>query len=71
MTIIKGKHKEAYFAAVRAGLERDYEPMKCVFNEAILRTLRVDMAGLHRHPLGKTIQDQPRLRESPRSPKRK
>lgn len=68
---IKGKRKEAYFAAVRAGLERDYEPMKRVFSEAILRTLRVDKTGPRRSPPGEPIQDQPRSRESPRSPKRK
>jgi cell filamentation protein len=71
LAIIRGKRKEAYFGAVRAGLERDYEPMKRVFNEAILRTLRVDMAGQRQTPPGKPIQDQPWSRESPRSPKRK
>ena len=71
LAIIKGKRKEAYFAAVRAGLERDYEPMKRVFNEALLRTLRGDKAGQRRSPPGKPIQDQPPSRESPRSPKRK
>lgn len=68
---IKGTRKEAYFAAVRSGLERDYEPMKHVFNEAILWTLRVDKADQRRSPPGKPIQDQPRSHESPRSPKRK
>lgn len=63
--------REAYFAAVRAGLERDYEPMKRVFNEAILRILRVDKAGQHQSPPGKPIQDQSRSHESPQLPKRK
>ncbi|MHB8090759.1 MAG: Fic/DOC family protein [Syntrophales bacterium] len=71
MAVIKGKCKEAYFAAVRAGLERDYEPMKNVFNEAILQTLRVDKAGQHRSHPGKPIQDQPPSRKSPQSPRRK
>lgn len=31
--------KEDYFAAVRAGLDRDYEPMKKVFNHVIEKTL--------------------------------
>jgi cell filamentation protein len=71
LAIIKGTRKEAYFAAVRSGLERDYEPMKRIFNEAISRTLRADKTGQRRSPPGKPIQDQPRSRESPRSPKRK
>ncbi|MFA5976513.1 MAG: Fic family protein [Elusimicrobiota bacterium] len=40
---IQGQRKEAYFAAVRAGLKRDYQPMEKVFREVIVRTLR--MAG--------------------------
>jgi cell filamentation protein len=71
LAIIRGKRKEAYFAAVRAGLERDYEPMKRIFNEAILRTLRDDMTGGRRHPLGEQLQDQTRSHEFPRSPKKK
>jgi hypothetical protein len=51
--------------------ERDYEPLNSVFTEAILRAPRVDKAGQRRSHPGKLIQDQPRSRESPRSPKRK
>lgn len=36
--IRKEKIKQ-YFAAVRAGLDRDYEPMRKIFEEIIKRTL--------------------------------
>lgn len=36
----EGKRKEEYFAAVRNGLERDYQPMKKFFNAVIFRTLQ-------------------------------
>jgi cell filamentation protein len=36
----EGKRKEEYFAAVRNGLERDYQPMEKFFNVVISRTLR-------------------------------
>lgn len=39
--VITGKKKKEYFAAVQAGLDRNYEPMKEVFNDVIGRTLRV------------------------------
>lgn len=35
---IKGVKKENYFAAVRAGMDRDYEPMKKIFTDLILLT---------------------------------
>ena len=34
---IHGKKKEAYFEAIQAGLDRNYEPMKSIFNEVIGR----------------------------------
>jgi len=32
--------KEEYFAAVRQGMARDYQPMEKVFNAVIARTLQ-------------------------------
>lgn len=37
---IKGKKRQEYFAAVRAGMDNNYEPMEKVFNAVISRTLR-------------------------------
>jgi cell filamentation protein len=37
---IKGKGKEKYFAAVRAGLDQNYQFMKQIFDDVISRTLR-------------------------------
>ncbi len=37
---VKGAKRQQYFAAVRAGLGRNYEPMKKVFSGVIRRTLR-------------------------------
>lgn len=37
---ITGKKREEYFAAVRAGLDRNYEPMKKIFISIIRRTLK-------------------------------
>ncbi|MBM4309988.1 MAG: Fic family protein [Deltaproteobacteria bacterium] len=36
---IKGARREDYFAAVRAGLDRNYEPMRQVFSAVVLRSL--------------------------------
>jgi cell filamentation protein len=36
----EGERKEEYFAAVRKGLERDYQPMTKFFNAVISRTLQ-------------------------------
>jgi cell filamentation protein len=36
----EGKRKEEYFAAVRAGVDRNYHPMEKVFSEVISQTLR-------------------------------
>ncbi|MBI2347563.1 MAG: Fic family protein [Deltaproteobacteria bacterium] len=36
---IKGRKRQEYFAAVRAGMDRDYEPMEKVFSDVIGRTL--------------------------------
>jgi cell filamentation protein len=38
---IKGSKKEKYFAAVRAGIERDYSPMMKVFNDVISSALLI------------------------------
>lgn len=38
---IKGRKREEYFAAVRAGLDNNYEPMERIFNDVIRRTLRI------------------------------
>jgi cell filamentation protein len=38
---IKGKGRQKYFAAVQAGLDRDYTPMGEVFNAVIRRTRRI------------------------------
>ncbi len=38
---IKGKKEQEYFAAVRAGMDRNYKPMEKVFSEVLRRTLRV------------------------------
>ena len=36
---IVGKKKEEYFVAVRAGMAKDYKPMKAIFEVVIQRTL--------------------------------
>jgi cell filamentation protein len=36
---IRGKKKQAYFAAIQAGVDRNYEPMKSIFSEVIGRTV--------------------------------
>jgi cell filamentation protein len=38
---IKGRKRQEYFAAVGAGLDRDYEPMQKVFSAVIRRTQRI------------------------------
>lgn len=38
---VRGKKREEYFAAVRAGLDNDYKPMERIFNDVIRRTLRI------------------------------
>jgi len=38
-TFIKGKKKDEYFAAVRAGLDRDYGPMSGIFELVVKKTL--------------------------------
>ena len=37
---IVGKKKKEYFAAVRAGIARDYQPMKKIFDSIIKKTLK-------------------------------
>ena len=37
---IKGKGKEKYFVAVRAGLDQNYQFMKQIFDDVVSRTLR-------------------------------
>jgi len=38
---IKGKKKKEYFAAVQAGMDRNYAPMEKIFSDVIGRTLRI------------------------------
>jgi cell filamentation protein len=38
---IRGRRRQEYFAAVRAGLERNYEPMERIFSAVIRRTLEI------------------------------
>ena len=40
-TDIEGKKKDEYFLAVRAGLDNTYKPMEKIFNEVILKSLRI------------------------------
>ncbi len=37
---LKGRRRKAYYAAIQAGLDRDYIPMEDVFNGVIRKTLR-------------------------------
>ncbi len=37
---IKGKRREEYFSAVRAGLDRNYRPMEDIFSDVIQQTLK-------------------------------
>lgn len=37
---IRGKRREAYFAAVQAGMGRNYAPMKAIFRAVLAKTLR-------------------------------
>ena len=36
-----GRHRQHYFAAVRAGLEKNYEPMAAIFSAVVQRTLEI------------------------------
>ena len=38
-TLIAGRARNAYFAAVQAGMDRNYEPMEKLFVEIIDRSL--------------------------------
>jgi len=40
-TVIRGRMRENYFAAVRAGWDRNYEPMEQIFRKVISKTLRI------------------------------
>ena len=42
--VIRGRERQEYFAAVRAGLERNYEPMERIFSAVIRRTLEISQA---------------------------
>ena len=48
---IKGKKRQKYFGAVRAGMGGDYEPMKQIFSDVVRRSRRPlherDLAGIH------------------------
>ena len=37
---LKGRKRKEYYAAVGSGLDRDYEPMACIFIDVIAKTLR-------------------------------
>ncbi len=37
---IRGKKREAYFAAVQAGMGRNYVPMETIFRAVLAKTLR-------------------------------
>lgn len=37
---VRGKKREAYFAAVQAGMGRDYAPMEAIFRAVVEKTLR-------------------------------
>lgn len=37
---LQGEKREEYFAAVRAGMDRDYQPMEKIFAEIIDRTMK-------------------------------
>ncbi len=39
-TGIRGKKRKEYFAAVQAGIDRDYDPMKRIFSAVVSRTRR-------------------------------
>ena len=41
---VRGRKRQQYFAAVRAGLERNYEPMERIFSAVIRRTLEISQA---------------------------
>ncbi len=41
---IRGRKRQEYFAAVRAGLERNYEPMERIFSVVIRRTIEISRA---------------------------
>jgi cell filamentation protein len=40
-TDIEGSNRNDYFAAVRAGLDRNYDPMKSIFSGVILKTVKI------------------------------
>lgn len=42
---IRGRRRQEYFAAVRSGLDLDYEPMERIFTAVIGRTRRRFDAG--------------------------
>jgi len=39
-TVIKGKTRKAYFAAVQAGMDNNYDPMKKIFSAVVSKTRR-------------------------------
>lgn len=38
---LTGQYRQQYFAAVRAGLDRNYEPMAAIFNAVVQRTSEI------------------------------
>ena len=48
-TDIRGRKRQEYFAAIRAGLGRDYLPMERIFNDVVRKTRRAALqAGFGR-----------------------
>jgi len=41
---IRGRKRQEYFAAVRAGLERNYEPMERIFSAVIRQTIEISQS---------------------------
>ena len=42
---IKGRTRQEYFAAVRSGLDRNYEPMERIFSDVVRRTRRAALGA--------------------------
>jgi cell filamentation protein len=43
--VLKGRRREEYFSAVRAGLDRDYKPMEKLFSGVVDKSLRIRPRG--------------------------
>jgi len=42
---VRGRTRERYFAAIRAGLDHDYQPMTAIFKGVIARSSRSSCGG--------------------------